>query len=209
MNLSCLEPPTNKQFLLPKRIKVRFKHALLNRALIEEKLGLPVKPKRPIAPFFQYMIEIRASVVAQHPTLKTSEHVALISKMWRELDATKSEKYYKVYQNESIAYQEPLAQYNKTKTEEHKRTVKEKQKELQKEIEKRKIVRSQRKKAQALDRPKRPLSMYLRYLQAQADRQPDEKFVDYRSRKSSEWKRLSESQKEIYKPSTDEIQNYE
>lgn len=194
--------------LFTNRIKVRFKHAILDTAHIEEKLGLPAKPKKPIAPFFRYMIEVRASVVAQNPTLKTIEHVALISKMWKSLDAEKSEKYYKAYQIESTPYQELLDQYNKTISEEDKKTVKEKRKEIQEEIEKRKFIRSQRKKAQALDRPKKPMSVYLKYLDAQADRQPDEKYYDYLRRKSSEWKGLSESEKEMYKPAAGEMQDY-
>lgn len=154
------------------------------------------------------MIEVRASVVAQHPTLKTTEHVALLSKMWKTLDATKVEKYCQVYRNELIAYHQLLDQYKRTISEDDKRTVKQKRQEIHEEIEKRKIVRLQRKKAHVLNRPKKPTSVYLKYLEEQADRQPNEKYYDYLRRKSAEWKRLSDSEKDCYKPPAGDMQNY-
>lgn len=128
--------------------------------------------------------------------------------MWKTLDATKVEKYCQVYRNELIAYHQLLDQYKRTISEDDKRTVKQKRQEIHEEIEKRKIVRLQRKKAHVLNRPKKPTSVYLKYLEEQADRQPNEKYYDYLRRKSAEWKLLSDSEKDCYKPPAGDMQNY-
>lgn len=194
--------------LFSKRITARFKYAVSEVAFIQQKLGLPLSPKKPIVPFFRYMIEIRKSVVAQNPTLKTTEHVKLISRMWKSLDDTKKEKYYIAHQNEYITYCEKLAEYNRTVTKQDKQTVKEKRKDIIEEIEKRKYIRLQRKKSLALGKPKKPLSGFLKFLEVQADRQPNEKYHEYLRRKSFEWKNLSESQKEVFKAPAGDMLNH-
>nr|CAD7198384.1 unnamed protein product [Timema douglasi] len=39
---------------------------------LEEKLGIPVKPKKPLTPFFRFMGQIRPTVVQQHPGAKVT-----------------------------------------------------------------------------------------------------------------------------------------
>lgn len=175
---------------------------------IEQKLGLPVKPAKPLTVFFRYMIEIRPKIAAQNPSLKTTEVTKLIAKMWKSLDETEKEKYYEALQHEKIAYEEQMAEYAKLSSKDNKRKVEEIRKELKEEIEKRKNVRSLRKKALEFDKPKRPSHPFWKFLQTHFDRQPTENYKDYIQRKSSEWKSLSESEKEIYKPMAEEWQNY-
>ncbi|CAG2057604.1 unnamed protein product [Timema podura] len=39
---------------------------------LEEKLGIPVKPKKPLTPFFRFMVQIRPKVVQQHPDARVT-----------------------------------------------------------------------------------------------------------------------------------------
>lgn len=194
--------------LFNKRTRFRCNHAILDIAVIAEKLGIPVKPKDPIKPFFRYMNEMRASIVRQHPTLRTVDHVRIIGKMWHLLDESNRSKYCDAYYTEAIAHRERLAEYEKIITVEQKQTLKQKRKELQDEFEKRKYVKQQRKKALELDKPKRPMPHFFNFLAAQVDRQPNENYLDYLRRKSCEWKSLSDSQKEIYMTPAGDMQNY-
>lgn len=195
--------------LFPKRIfTARFKYAICIEQSIEQRLGLPVSPKKPLTAYFQYLIEVRKSVFAQNPTLKVTDQVKLISQMWHSLDEKKKEKYTEAHQNAWIKYREQLAEYNQTITAVDKQTVKEKRKFIQYEIERRKIIRLQRKKALSFCKPTKPQPPFFRFLKVRADRQPSEKYREYLKRKSSEWKNLSGSQKEVFKIPEGDMQNF-
>lgn len=124
------------------------------------------------------------------------------------MDASQREKYYQAYFSEQAVYSELLAKYNASLTKSQKQLIKTKREELINEIEKRKYVRTQRKKANELDRPKRPTSAFFKFLEQRADRRPDENYYEYLRRKSTEWKALSESEQEAFKEPAHLVEKY-
>lgn len=171
---------------------------------LEERLGLPAKPKRPPSPYFRYMSEMRSSVKAKNPKLKESEVVSLISKMWRSLDANKKEKFAQVSREDFIAYAEGMANYKNNLSAEDARKIK----ESKFEIKERKVVRLQKKKCQELGKPKKPTSSYVRFFTGQTDRRPKEQYRDFVKRVSAKWNALSDAEKAKYNLSQEEALNY-
>ncbi|KAG4080669.1 hypothetical protein HA402_013199 [Bradysia odoriphaga] len=171
---------------------------------LEEKLGLPAKPKRPVTAYFRYMNEVRSSVQAKNPKLKPTEIVSLIAKMWRSLDANKKEKFAKGNLEESIAYTERMAKYKDSLSEEDARKLK----EIRFEKKERKVFLLQKKKCQELGKPKKPASNFIRFFQKQTDRQPKEHHREFVKRMSAKWNALSDTEKAKYSLSSEEAENY-
>lgn len=180
-------------------IQLRFKS-------VEEKLGLQAKPKRPIAPYFRFVIENRPTVVAKHPELKCSEINSILGKMWRTLDPTDKAKFSKGFQYElSDYYSNEYTEYRSSLSEDDKRKIR----QMKLEIKKRRIVVTKQRKHRKLDKPKKPLNSFFRYFTAQTDRKPNEPYKEYVERITSRWNTLSDAEKEKYKTSAEEELMYQ
>ncbi|KAJ6648937.1 Transcription factor A, mitochondrial [Pseudolycoriella hygida] len=175
------------------------KYSVTKKDSVEEMLGHPPKPKRPLMPFFLYMKDIRQSTKISKETLTTHEILRIIGEKWRSLDASTKEKYSEEFCREIAAYSEQLSEYKKQLAKEDLLKIQEARKNIAKEKEKRKTIRILRREAIALDKPKLPDAQFLRFLEAVPDRQPDEAYIKYLRRKAAEWKCLSESEKQVYK----------
>lgn len=171
---------------------------------IEEKLGIPEKPKRPITPYFRFMNEIRSSVKAKNPKLKQVELTPIMGKMWKSLDASKKEKFVKSFKDEMLSFTDTMAKYKKGLTEDDVRKIK----ETKAELKERKVTLMQQKKSRSLGKPKKPMSSFLIYLQMQTDRKANEEYKNYVKRVSIRWQALSESEQGKYKPQPEELENY-
>ncbi|XP_037025093.1 transcription factor A, mitochondrial-like [Bradysia coprophila] len=187
---------------------VRFKYAVQGRAFLEQKLGIPPKPKKPLTTYFRYVTEVRASVAAKHPTLNVCEQTVLIAKMWNSLDAASKQNYFKAFANDTVAYRQKLVEYYGKITEDDKRKLQSKQMELKNEIEIKENMIKQRKKAIELDRPVRPLGGYIKFFTEATDRKPNETWKDFSQRKTSEWHSLSVSQKDAYKAPAEDLEKF-
>lgn len=173
---------------------------------VEEKLGLPAKPKKPIAPYYRFTNENRPSVVAKHPKLKPFEINAILGKMWQSLDAADREKFTNGYKTDLIDYytNETRTKYSSSPSNDDKLKIK----EMKVEIKKRRILVAAQRKLRKLGKPKKPLSSFFRYLAAQKDRQLNEPYRDYLKRVTTRWNTLSETEKEKYKTSAEEAAMY-
>jgi len=173
-------------------------------ASVEEKLGLPARPKKPLTPYFRFMNEVRPTVQAKNPKLKSTERVALIGKMWKSLDATKKEKFSKGFQDEMLAYMNVITEYRKNLSEDDIRKIK----ETKFEKKERKVVLLQQKKCRDLGKPRKPMSSFIRYLQKQTDRQPKEQYLDFVKRVSAKWQTLTDAEREKYKSTAQDEENF-
>lgn len=172
---------------------------------MEEKLGLPAKPKKPIAPYFRFLNENRPSVVAKHPKLKSFEVNSILGKMWQSLDAADKQNFTKGYKTELIAYySNEYTKYKSNLSEDDKRKIK----EMKLEIKKRRILAAQQRKFRKLDKPKKPISSFFRYLTTQKDRKPTDPYKDYIKLVTSRWNALSETEKDKYKTPAEEDAKY-
>lgn len=171
---------------------------------VEERLGLPTKPKRPTTPYFRFMSEVQPSVRAKNPKLKQTELTSMIGKMWKSMDDTKKQKYAKGYKEEIAAYQNEITTYKRNLSEDDVKRIR----EMVVEIKDRKAVVLQRKKTRDLGRPKKPTNSFVRFLNQQTDRQSKEEYKDYVKRVSVKWNSLSDAEKEKFKPSAQEEEAY-
>lgn len=171
---------------------------------IEEKLGLPAKPKKPSTPYFRFMAEIRPTVQAKNPKLKSTELISTIGKMWNSLDAAKKETYSEGFKDEMLAYHDVITKYRNNLTEDDVRKIK----ETKFEKKERKLVLLQQKKCRDLGKPRKPISSFIRYLQKQTDRQPKEKYIEFVKRIGVKWQSLNEAEREKYKLAPQDEDNY-
>lgn len=172
---------------------------------MEEKLGLPTKPKKPIAPYFRFVNENRPSVVAKHPKLKSFEINAILGKMWHALDAADKENFTKGYKTELIEYYaNEYTKYKSSLSDDDKRKIR----EMKSEIKKRRIVVAQQRRLRRLEKPKKPLGSFFRYFTAQKDRKPDEPYKDYVQRVTDRWNKLTETEKGKYETPAAEMAKY-
>lgn len=171
---------------------------------IEEKLGIPEKPKHPPTAYFRFLKEIRPSVQVKNPKLNQMELTSVMAKMWTSLEASKKEKFIKAYNDEMVAYTDRLTKYKEGLSEDDIRVMK----ETKAKLKERKIALTQQKKIRSLGRPKKPLSKFLMYLHMQTDRKQNEEYKTYLKRVSIRWQELSQSEQEKYKPQPKEVESY-
>lgn len=161
----------------------------------ENSEGLPVKPKKPIPPYFRFANDNRPSVAAKHPKLQSSEINSILGKMWRSLDASDKENYIRAYKTDLINYySNEYVKYKSSLTDDDKRKIK----ETKTEIKKRRTLAEQQRKLRKLDKPKKPMSSFIRYLTTQNDRKLKEPYSEYVKRVTARWSALSETEKEKY-----------
>lgn len=189
------------------RFKIPLRDIHLHQPLLkslEEKLGLPAKPKKPSSPYFRFMNEMRPTLQAKNPKLKPTELVVTLSKMWKTVDAVKKEQLSQAYEEDMAKYSVQLARYKSNLSKEDIEKIEE-AKFGKKE---RKSVLSQQKKCRDLGKPRKPPSSFLRFLQLQSDRQPQEKYIDFVKRVGLRWQALSDDQKLKYRVSEEIEEKY-
>lgn len=171
---------------------------------LEEKLGLPPRPKKPASAYFRFMGEVRPTIVAKNPKLKQTEVMTMMGKMWKSLDESKKEKFSKGYKEDMARYSNVIAEYRDRLSEDDIRKIK----ETKFEKKERKLVLSHQKKSRDLGKPRKPMSSYLRYFQEQKDRQPKEKHSDFVKRVSVRWHALADAEREKYKVTVQDSEQY-
>jgi len=185
-------------------VNTQYPNPMLKSKSVEEKLGLSAKPKRPLSPYFRFMVKTRPSVVENNPNVRSTELVKILADIWTTLDATKKESFSMGYKDEMLKYYNDLTKYEKNLSEDDISKII----QTKAQIKVRKMELIQKKKKRELGKPKKILNGFIRYLQAQTDRQPNEEYLNFVSRTSTKWKTLTETEREKYKPTVQERENY-
>lgn len=74
------------------------------KANVEERIGIPDKPRKPLTPYFRFMKEIRPSFVAKNPDLKQVDIIKGIAKIWNEeIDQKKKDKLQEDFKKEQVS----------------------------------------------------------------------------------------------------------
>jgi transcription factor A len=89
-------------------------------ATLEEKLGLPVRPKKPLTPFFQFLAENRTRLSKENPNLKLTELMQLCAKKYADVDLATKDKYKVQFLKENEEYMKKRSSYESKLTEEQK-----------------------------------------------------------------------------------------
>jgi transcription factor A, mitochondrial len=91
---------------------------------IEDKLGLPQRPKKPLTPYFRFLVEARPSFMKENPQMKAIEIVQLCAKKWSTIDEATKSKLTEEYQKEKIGYIKRRADYENGLTDDQKTSLK-------------------------------------------------------------------------------------
>lgn len=129
----------------------------------------------------------------------------MLGKMWQSLDAADRENFVKGYKTDLINYYSN--EYTKCRSS-LSADDKWKIKKMKIEIQKRRNLLAQQRNIRKLDKPKKPLSSFFRYMAAQKDRKLNEPYKDYVKRVTVRWNALSDIEKEKYKTSVEEELKY-
>lgn len=89
-------------------------------ATLEEKLGLPPRPKKPLTPFFRYLTENREKLQKDNPQLKPVEVVKVCAQHYATIDPVKRAKYQDEYLKEQDDYLKRRTAYESKLTDEQK-----------------------------------------------------------------------------------------
>lgn len=91
---------------------------------IEDKLGLPKKPKKPLTPYFRFLQQARPDVVKQHPKASTIEVVKMIAEKWQTVDESTKKKLEAEFKQDQTSYVTKLAKYDALLTAEQREDIK-------------------------------------------------------------------------------------
>ncbi|XP_061392318.1 transcription factor A, mitochondrial [Musca vetustissima] len=164
---------------------------------IEQQVGLPVRPKKPLTPYFRFMNDLRPKILAQSPNLPLIEVVKQVSKKWETADPSLKQRLQEEYKKEQQEYIEKRMKYDSKITDEQRNQIK----ELKQEKIEAKERRMMRKRIKDLGRPKKPASAFIRFIAKERIRTPQspkQTFREWHETATKKWASLSQSEKDIY-----------
>ncbi|PNF23876.1 hypothetical protein B7P43_G13727 [Cryptotermes secundus] len=161
---------------------------------VEEKLGLPPKPKKPLTPYFRFMAQIRPAIVQKNPQAKLTDIAKLAGTEWGKADSSVREQLQAEYKREMVDYMAAQVKYNQKLTDEQHEEIKKAKIEIA-ELKERRLLK---KKKKELGKPKRPLSAFLLFMTEKKDERGTQSFKDWQIQMQNEWEKLYEEQKSAY-----------
>lgn len=87
---------------------------------VEEKVELPIKPKKPLTPYFRFLRENRPQFTKLNPKLAIPDVIRQLAKMWETTDEQIKTKYAADFKKDQIKYVEDRAKYDSKLTDEQK-----------------------------------------------------------------------------------------
>ncbi|XP_016981496.1 transcription factor A, mitochondrial isoform X3 [Drosophila rhopaloa] len=164
---------------------------------LEEQVGLPPRPKKPLTPYFRFMREQRPKLVAANPKITTIEVVRQLSKDWSDADVQLKDRLQAAFKKDQQIYMEQRTKYDATLTDEQRAEIK----QLKQDVVDAKERRQLRKRVKELGRPKKPASAFLRFIASERTNTPQDPKQTYREwhqKTTAKWTRLPDSEKEVY-----------
>ncbi|CAD6995322.1 transcription factor A, mitochondrial isoform X1 [Ceratitis capitata] len=164
---------------------------------IEEKLGLPPRPKKPLTPYFRFMQDQRPKILAENPKYSTIDIVRVISKRWSNADEALKKRLQEDYKRDQQKFVEVRAKYEAKMTDEQRSELK----QLKQDIQEAKDRRMMRKRIKELGRPKRPASAFLRFLIQERTNSPQttkQTYREWHQKCTEKWARLTDKEKEVF-----------
>ncbi|XP_013112646.2 transcription factor A, mitochondrial isoform X1 [Stomoxys calcitrans] len=186
-----LAPPANISLRGPPSV------AASTKVTIEEKVGLPIRPKKPLTPYFRFMKELRPKIVASNPKMSLVDIVRQVSKKWESADPSLKQRLQEEYKKEQQEYVEKRTKYESKITDEQRNQIK----ELKQEKVEAKERRMMRRRIKDLGRPKKPASAFIRFIAKERIRTPQtaqQTFREWHQAATQRWSVLSPTEKEIY-----------
>lgn len=164
---------------------------------LEEKVGMPPRPKKPLTPYFRFMNEQRPKLLASNPQLTVIEIVKQVSKEWESAEISLKQRLQEEYKKDQEKYVETRTKYDSKITDEQRSQLK----ELKQEQNEAKEKRMMRKRIKELGRPKKPASAFLKFIgkeRAITPQTPKETFREWHQKATSKWSSMTDEQKSVY-----------
>lgn len=186
----------------------RFNTSLFNstpKKTIEEKLGIPRRPKRPPTAFMIFANERRPALIQQNPEKKPSALMKIISEEWKVLEKSKKDVLQENFKRDWMKYLADAKNYDESLSPGEKERIKIEKEEA-------KILQAKRtlkKKRSELGCPKKPGSSYMYFMRAKLpERHNDEPFAEFQQKVKKQWESLPALEKkkfeEMYKKDMEE-----
>lgn len=174
---------------------------------LEERIGLPEKPKKPLTPYFRFLKEERPSIAAANPDASLTDVVKLVAKKWATESETKKKQLEEMYKKDQVVYMQKRANYD------NKLTVEEKMKlrEMKLERTENKQKKLQKKQIKELGKPKRPPSAFIQFMNIEKVKRIDKSvpYKEWQKEMATRWNNLSDADKEsALKSSKVDMQKY-
>lgn len=163
---------------------------------IEEKLGIPPKPKKPLTPYFRFMQEVRPKMSQENPKAALTDVVRLVAKKWETVDEGTKQKLSEEYKKDQIEYIERRAKYDLKLTDDQRAEIKSMKQDIVEAREK----RATRKKTKDLGKPKKASSSFIHFLSDMKTATPrgKETYREWQTKMSDNWNKMTDAQKEKY-----------
>ncbi|XP_030369354.1 transcription factor A, mitochondrial isoform X2 [Scaptodrosophila lebanonensis] len=175
---------------------------------LEEQVGLPRRPKKPLTPYFRFMREMRPKLIEKNPTISAVDIVRQLSKSWVGVDPKLKERLQSEYKKEQQVYVEQRSKYDAKLTDEQRAEIK----QLKQDIIDAKERKQLRKRVKELGRPKKPASAFLRFVASERTNTPQttqQTYRDWHQKATAKWSRLTDEEKGIYmQESRKELDHY-
>uniref|UniRef100_A0A1A9WVQ1 HMG box domain-containing protein n=1 Tax=Glossina brevipalpis TaxID=37001 RepID=A0A1A9WVQ1_9MUSC len=164
---------------------------------LEEQIGLPPKPKKPLTPYFRFMMENRPKIKIENPKLPPKDIVRLVSKKWESTEPSIKTQFQEKYQKDRLKYIETRTKYEANITDEQRKEMK----QLKLEMREVKEKRLMRKRMKELGRPKRPLPGFIKFVakeRVNTPPLPKQPWRDWFKKAAIKWSQLSDDEKGVY-----------
>lgn len=174
---------------------------------IEKNLGLPISPKKPLTPYFRFLLEVRPEIKANNPKSSFQDITRIAAKKWADVSETKKNKYETEFKKEQVVYIKERAAYESQITDDIREQIKSYKNGLTELKEKREI----KKKVESLGKPKRPINAYILYLTEERlnNSHKSGTYREWLTTTAEKWKIMSDADKDKYfKSSKAQIQKY-
>ncbi|KRF83320.1 transcription factor A, mitochondrial isoform X1 [Drosophila virilis] len=180
----------------------------LHSKSLEEQIGLPPRPKKPLTPYFRFMREMRPKMLAKDPKITTVEVVRQLSKSWVDVDPKLKERLQSEYKKDQEIYLEQRTKYDATLTDQQRAEIK----QMKQDINDAKERKQLRKRIKELGRPKKPASAFLRFVASErtnTPQTPNQTYREWHQKATAKWTRLSDEEKAVYlRESRKELDQY-
>ncbi|XP_065344503.1 transcription factor A, mitochondrial-like [Cloeon dipterum] len=168
---------------------------------VEEKHGIPARPKKPQTPYLKYINQLRPNLVKANPNLKFTEITKLAGAEWQKLSATQRKPFEANFSNEWAAYLQAVENYKSSLTEEQKALIEDVKEQEKKKLAKKEIRMQERENG----KPKRYLTAFMLYSQEASANRGNIPRIDFQVKLGEQWRKLDAATKDKYQKRSDEL----
>lgn len=88
-----------------------------------QKLNIPERPKKPLSPYFKFMVDNRDALQKSNPGITMSQISKKVAEAWKSLDSSKKLSYQQQYRQELEDYTKKFLQYESTLNEQQREAL--------------------------------------------------------------------------------------